>query len=105
MHTLTLDGVTVATSPDPIVFDTVAGAWVVGAMAFADDRTAPRYAVTPDPTTVAKATLADLDAVLPRYAEDIIDSLGPDHEATLPQIVRDRLATKRAARAVIAGAG
>lgn len=59
----------------------------------------------PDPVEEARRTLLDLDHLLPRYAEDIIDSLGPDHEATLPQIVRDRLAVKRAARAIIAGAG
>jgi hypothetical protein len=59
----------------------------------------------PDPVEEARRTLRDLDAVLPRYAEDIIESLGPNHEEALPQIVRDRLAAKRAARAVIAGAG
>lgn len=72
-------------------------------MTFYDSRIEPPR--EPDPVEQARQTLRELDAVLPRYAEDIIESLGADHEATLPQIVRDRLAEKRAARAIVAAAG
>ncbi len=54
-----------------------------------------------DPVAEARATLAALDAVLPRCVEDIIDALAI--EPDLPDIMVERLLAKRAARAVIRG--
>ncbi len=48
----------------------------------------------------AMQTLRSLDLLLPRIAEDIIEA-GGINETNLPQIVRDRLAAKRAARAIV----
>lgn len=76
----------------------------VGYSAVQDSNRAWVFAEQPSPQMdqleQAMQTLRSLDAVLPRIAEDIIEAAGID-ETNLPQIVRDRLAAKRAARAIV----
>lgn len=49
----------------------------------------------------ARATLADLDAVLPRSVEDIYAVLTASQQAALPQVMRDRISAKATARETV----
>ena len=56
------------------------------------------YVAPPEPDPV-QVELEQLDKVMPRYAEDIINVLTAEQQAALPQVARDRKARKEQLRA------